>query len=105
MTKSGCSQYAFKVRPSYAATQTVVYSGVRIPSTYQFDSNLAKNFTLVEGIKAQFRLEGYNVFNHPLWSEGYDTGITSATFGAIAKGPSAQSNLPREVQLALKLMW
>lgn len=26
-------------------------------------------------------------------------------FGTIEKGPSGQSNLPREMQLALKLMW
>jgi hypothetical protein len=83
----------------------VVYTGIRIPSNVQFDSNLSKNFAIVERVKAQFRLEAFNVFNHPLWSEGYDGGITSATFGAIPKGTWGQSNLPRQVQLALKLMW
>jgi hypothetical protein len=105
MPKTGCSTYAFKVRPWYAVNQPVVYSGIRIPSSQQFDSNLAKNFAIIEGLKAQFRLEAFNVFNHPEWSEGYDGGITSATFGAIPKGEWGQSNLPRYVQLALKLMW
>jgi hypothetical protein len=105
MSSHSCSQYAFKVRPPYAATPAVTYTGVRIPSDYQFDSNLSKNFEIVKDLKAQFRLEAFNVFNHPLWQSGYDSTVNSSTFGAIPKGPWGQSNFPRYVQLALKLMW
>lgn len=105
MPQSGCSMYDFKVRPWYAVHQPVTYSGIRTPGNQQFDSNLSKNFVITEGVKAQFRLEGFNVFNHPLWNEGYDGGTTSPTFGAIPKGLWGQSNLPRQVQLALKVMW
>jgi hypothetical protein len=95
----------FKVRPQYAINQNVVYSGVRIPSDQQFDSNLSKNFAIYNDLKAQFRLEAFNVFNHPLWQTGYDGNPQHATFGTIVKSSSGQSNLPRQVQLALKLMW
>jgi len=100
-----CSQFNFVVRPGYAVTQNVTYSGVRIPSDHQFDTNLSKNFAIPENFKLQFRLEAFNVLNHPLWQEGYDGTANSPTFGTIPKGPWGQSNLPRQVQLALKLMW
>ena len=100
-----CSQSAFRVRPQYAVTGNVVYTGVRLPSYNQFDTNLSKNFAVYNNLKLQLRLEAFNVLNHPLWQVGYDATANSPTFGAIAKGPSGQSNLPRQVQLAVKLMW
>jgi hypothetical protein len=100
-----CSQFDLVVRPEYAATQNVTYTGIRIPSDHQFDTNLSKNFAIREDLKAQFRLEAFNTLNHPLWQEGYDGGANNSTFGTIPKGPWGQSNLPRQVQLALKLMW
>ena len=100
-----CTQSDVQIRPQYAATGNVTYSGVRLPNYHQFDSNLSKNFALYDRLKLQFRLEGFNLLNHPLWQLSYDSTASSSTFGAIAKGPSAQSNLPRQVQIALKLMW
>lgn len=100
-----CSQNVFQIRPGYAVNGNVVYSGVRIPNYHQFDTNFSKNFALYEDMKLQFRLEAFNVLNHPLWQSGYDGTSNSPTFGAIPKGPWGQSNLPRQVQLALKLMW
>lgn len=100
-----CDQWDMVVRPSYAAVQNVVYTGIRIPSDYQFDTNLSKNFAIWDRLKLQFRLEAFNTFNHPLWQVGYDSTANSPTFGAIVKGTTAQSNLPRQVQLSLKLMW
>ena len=100
-----CSQSAFQVRPQYGVVGNVAYTGIRIPSLYQFDTNLSKNFGLYENLKLQLRLEAFNALNHPLWQEGYDSTANSPTFGAILKGPWGQSNLPRQVQVALKLMW
>lgn len=104
-TQNTCSQFDFVVRPGYAATQNVVYTGIRIPSDHQFDTNLSKNFAIREDMKLQFRLEAFNTLNHPLWQDGYDGTANSTTFGTIPKGPWGQSNLPRQMQVALKLMW
>jgi hypothetical protein len=100
-----CSQPDFVVRPSYAATQNVTYTGIRIPNLQQFDANLAKNFAIVDNYKLQFRLEAFNVLNHPLWQEGYQGSASDPNFGTIERGAWGQSNLPRQVQIALKLVW
>ncbi len=48
----------------------------------------------------QFRAEAFNVFNHVQFGNPTAT-ITSNTFGRI----SSQQNSPRDIQLALKLMF
>jgi len=100
-----CSQADFVVRPSYAATQNVTSTGIRLPNLQQFDTNLSKNFPLVETLKLQLRLEAFNVLNHPLWQEGYQGSAGDPNFGTIERGAWGQSNLPRQVQVAIKLMW
>lgn len=89
----------------YGADANLVYSGIRIPSDNQFDANLSKNFAIWERVKLQVRLEAFDVLNHPQWQDGYDAGPQDSTFGEISRGPSNQSNLPREVQIAVKLSW
>ena len=101
----GCAQPDFSAVPEYGQYKNTVYSGIRIPSDEQFDANLSKNFAVVEGIKLQLRLEAFNALNHPLWQEGYSNNFQDTNFGTIEKGPWGQSNLPREVQIAVKLMW
>ncbi len=105
-----CTSADFKVRPTYAPTANVVYSGVRLPSYHQFDVNLSKNFAIYGRMKLQARLEGFNVLNHADWQDAYDTSWQDSGFaggfGAIAKGYNDdQSNVARQVQVALKLMW
>src|ERR1035437_4661834 len=101
-----CSQGAvFRQVPSYGQTPNVVYSGIRLPRTHQFDANLSKNFAIIERLKLQVRMEAFNVLNHPLWSEAPDGSTNDSTFGLIEKGPWGQSNLPRQIQLSAKIMW
>ena len=100
-----CSQPDFSVLPEYGENTNTVYTGIRVPSDEQFDSNLSKNFSILEGMNLQLRLEAFNVLNHPLWQENYQGSAQDTNFGTIEKGPWAQSNLPREVQIAVKLMW
>lgn len=38
------------------------------PSYFNSDLGIFKNFQLKEGMKLQFRADGYNFLNHPLWS-------------------------------------
>jgi hypothetical protein len=100
-----CQQADFSVLPEWGENQNTVSTGIRVPSDHQFDANLSKNFTIVENVKLQFRLEAFNALNHPLWQLNYSNSAQDTNFGTIERGPSGQSNLPREVQVALKLMW
>ncbi len=100
-----CAQPNFMQVPSFGETTNTVYSGIRIPRSQQFDTNLSKNFSLWERVTLQTRLEAFNVLNHPLWSENPDNTTNDSTFGLIEKGPSGQSNLPRQVQLSAKITW
>lgn len=101
----GCTQPNFIQTPKYAATPNVVYTGIRQPTGFFFDTNLAKNFSIVERVKLQLRLESFNVLNHPLFQNGFNTGL-NAQFGQIGSATGGgQSNQPRQVQIAAKLMW
>ena len=71
----------------------------------QFDANLSKNFALYNRMKLQIRMEAFNVLNHPLWSEAPDGSTNDSTFGLIQRGPTGQSNLPRQLQLSAKIVW
>ncbi|HVJ06782.1 MAG TPA: TonB-dependent receptor [Acidisarcina sp.] len=101
----GCGHYDFMQVPEYGAHTNTVDTGIRVPNNHQFDANLSKNFAIVENIKLQFRLEAFNVLNHPLWQENYTGSANDPNFGTIQRGSWGQSNLPRQMQLALKLMW
>jgi hypothetical protein len=100
----GCTTPDFIQRPSYAAVQNVVYTGIRVARNYQFDTNLSKNFRLAEWLKLQFRLEAFNAMNHPLFQQSF-SGNNNSNFGLVRRSWWDQSNLPRQVQLAVKLMW
>jgi hypothetical protein len=55
-------------------------------------------------VGAQLRLEGFNVPNHPVFQSGYDGNPSDPQFGTILK-QNGQSNVPRQVQVALKISW
>jgi len=88
------------------------------PSTRQIDLSVFKNFHFKERLTAQFRAEIYNIFNFVNYGngspyqavmgnnlQGSNLGQIYATydvgFGAPGIGPGA----PRNVQLALKILW
>ena len=101
-----CSNGAnFLQQPSYAPLPNNIYTGIRLPRTHQFDVNLSKNFSIMEGLKLQMRMEAFNVLNHPLWAEQPDNSTNDTTFGMIQRGPSGQSNMPRQMQLSAKVVW
>ncbi|MBI3471529.1 MAG: hypothetical protein HY013_09250 [Candidatus Solibacter usitatus] len=65
------------------------------------DFSVFKAFTLREGLNLQFRAESFNLNNTP-WFGGPNTTLGSSAFGVVS--PS-QANDPRNVQLALKLIF
>jgi hypothetical protein len=62
------------------------------------DISVSKNFSITEKITLQLRGELLNAFNHPQFSNPNLT-PSNSNFGKI----TSQANLPRDVQMALKL--
>lgn len=69
----------------------------RGPDLTNLDIALAKTTPIGEHVKAEFRLEAFNVFNHAEFSNP-DTGMFDFTFGEITS-----THDPRILQLALRL--
>ena len=71
---------------------------IRGPGLVNLDFNLAKDFTITERWKAQFRSEFFNAFNHANFGV---PGVTAgAGFGQIVSAAEG-----RIIQFALKLRW
>jgi hypothetical protein len=101
----GCTSPDFIQIPSYGVQPNISYTGIRQPWGFFMDSNLSKNFKVYEGSSLQFRLEAFNVLNHPTWQNGY-YGAGPSYSGEVGSATgSGQSNKPRYVQIALKYMW
>jgi hypothetical protein len=79
------------------------YGSLRNPPIRNFDLSAFKTFGITETIKLQFRAEFINAMNTPQFFNGPVTNPASGNFGKIGGGATSQSNLPRFVQLALKL--
>jgi len=76
------------------------YTGVRTAWLRNLDFSLFKNFTITERIKLQFRAETFNLTNTPVFSAPGTT-VNGVNFGVV----TGQSNPPRNVQLALKILF
>ncbi len=82
-----------------------------MPNNVRLDVSLFKDFRITEKTKLQFRAEGFNITNTPLF------GIPGQTIGALVGGvPTNAGNFgritstnafytPRDIQLALKLIF
>ncbi|WP_263358864.1 TonB-dependent receptor [Acidicapsa ligni] len=97
--------YNFVVAPQYGDAPNINYTGIRNPRTSDMDASLAKTFGIVDRLHAQFRVDAFNLPNHPDWATGYDYTPTDANFGTIIKSSAGQSNQPRNVQLTFKVIW
>ena len=73
-------------------------SPVRAPGVNSLDLAVTKQFRLNEAIRLHLRGDFFNIRNHPNFG-GPNTSPTSALFGQITR----QSNLPRVIQLGLRL--
>ena len=84
---------------NYLRDHPTRWGNARSSRVNELNFGLFKNFTLMEGLKAQFRGEFFNLFNHPRFG-GPETNPGSSSFGVVSP---AQVNQQRVVQLALKL--
>jgi hypothetical protein len=95
-------QVAVKPAPYTDGDAPRVLSNARVPGTDNLTASIFKELPLAfrEGARLEMRLEVFNVLNRVQFA-GPDTNVGDATFGEI----SAQANLPRNVQIGLKLYY
>lgn len=99
---SATEAVAFTVQPSFTLrTLSTRFPDVRTERAPQVDFSLFKAFTLHESLKLQFRAEAFNLTNTP-WFAAPNTTLGGSSFGVVTK---ANANDPRNVQLALKLVF
>ncbi len=92
---------AFQVPASFTYGNTGrLLSYLRGPGAVQLDVSLFKEIPIRERLHMQFRAEVFNVLNHPQF-DNPNTVIGSPQAGVI----SNQVNSPRDIQLALKLLF
>lgn len=80
------------------------------PHFRHIDLSLFKDFPLVEGVKLQFRAEAFNITNTPNFylNNNVNDGSAGALLGDSTFGmlnESDPNNVPRQLQLALKLQF
>lgn len=92
---------AFAVPPAFTyGNSSRTAPDLRWHGMNNFDLSLFKNWQLIERVKAQFRVEAFNAFNRTQFNAP-GTSIGSTAAGVI----SAQYNVPRQLQLALKIIF
>ncbi len=77
-----------------------IHPTLRADFVESFDFSIFKNFKIGERVTTQFRAEWFNAMNHPIFN---NPGTTVGT-GGLGIVPS-QANLPRQTQLALKVIF
>jgi len=95
---SWISPGAFSTAPALTYGNVSRTISERGPGIFNWDISLFKNFAIYERFRAQFRAEGLNAFNTPLFRSP-NTSFGSSNFGKIL----SQGNFPRFVQLGLRL--
>jgi len=79
-----------------------VFPGVRAQGLNLWDLSMIKNFSITEQVKFQLRGEFLNAFNHAQFDfASAMRNPTNSNFGKL----TGQSNLPRNVQIGLKLIF
>jgi hypothetical protein len=70
---------------------------LRGPGVHLTDLGIFKNFSITRDVRAQYRLEMFNVFNHTQFS-GVGTTFDLPTFGTVTSAAE-----PRLIEMAIKL--
>lgn len=91
------SAFSFNAPFTFGNTPRMM-PNLRCPGVANFDISVFKNTQITERIRLQFRAEAFNAFNRVQFGVP-NTNINSTAFGVI----SNQQNIPRNIQLALRL--
>ncbi|MGC1619894.1 MAG: TonB-dependent receptor [Candidatus Acidiferrum sp.] len=70
--------------PACGQIGNVGFDSYRGPHVFYDDMSLMKTFTITERVKAQFRFDAYNVFNHPVLGFNANEGNTCVDCGGTA---------------------
>jgi len=83
-------------------TDSLTQPALRDYGRANFDMSFFRNQKISERLTAQFRVETFNIFNHPMLSlsNGSSVSVSSAQFGQVLVGIN-----PRQVQLGLRLLF
>ena len=74
--------------------------GLRSPKLNLWDISIIKQIRLSERVRGQFHIELLNAFNRAVYANP-NTDPTNADFGKV----TSQTNLPRDIQLAMKVVF
>ena len=74
---------------SYGTYGNIGRNSFRGKTKFQFDAQISRVFPIHENLNATFRLEAFNVLNHPNF-DNPTTGFTSGTFGQISGAGDAR---------------
>jgi len=90
--------------PQFTRPGTIRRNQFYGPGYVDFDLAFAKKTKLTERFELEFRMEGYNIFNHPHFEQP-DNAFFSPTFGLISNTQSRPDGTTssRQLQTALKL--
>jgi hypothetical protein len=75
-------------------------ANLRSPGFISTDLSGIKKIPIHDRLSAEFRAEAFNLFNHPTFGPP-DTVLGDGTTGIV----NSQVNLPRQIQVAVKVLW
>jgi hypothetical protein len=105
----GCTDPNFLLMPTYNPRYTDYYDGhVRLQTVQMADVSLNKMTRINERFNVQFRAEAFNIANSFFINQQqFNNNADNANFGYLLKSAvsAPNSNYPRQVQLAVKLLW
>jgi hypothetical protein len=92
---------AFPSQPNYLLGNATRYNPIvrNFPNLNE-NVSLGKTFLLGERLRLDFRAEAFNLFNRVVFGTP-NTNLSGTSFGVI----TTQANMPRQMQMALKLYW
>ncbi|HEV2396811.1 MAG TPA: TonB-dependent receptor [Candidatus Sulfotelmatobacter sp.] len=81
------------------------FDAITGPGRQNWDVTMNKTFAFTERLKLAFRVDAFNLWNHPQFEGNANTGGLGNNFGAANFGQITSAYDPRELQLSLKLMF
>ncbi len=106
-TAYGCTEPYFLIRENFQRrTAMNRYDEFRRPSFTQVDVSFSKTTPITNGVRFQFGLEAFNLFNSPQYDERqYNQDTNSADFGRINRNSTGQSNFQRFIQMRFRVIF
>jgi TonB dependent receptor len=75
------------------------------PNLWNLDNSVTKDFRVKEALTVQFRAEAFNIMNHPSFQLPNTQIFAGAALNGSAGKITATNSQPRQVQLALKVLF